>query len=90
MVLIFTTPFAILISLSYVGIEPRFYIHGIYIPALNTSINYTNLNTSIFMDLKFKRVVTLVPLRYRDINITWYYGSNTSFVVGYASVAGFK
>ncbi|XP_057790754.1 uncharacterized protein LOC131007867 [Salvia miltiorrhiza] len=93
-VVLFTSPFVILITLSYVGVKPRFYIQEIYIPSLNNSNthnNATNLNTSIFIDLKFKRVVAHVPLRYEDVNITLYYGSNRSFgAVGSYVVAGFS
>ncbi|KAH6834983.1 hypothetical protein C2S53_019942 [Perilla frutescens var. hirtella] len=43
------------------------------------------------MNLKFKRVVAFVPLRYEDLNITLFYGSNSnrSFPVGYCVVPGF-
>ncbi|KAH6768227.1 hypothetical protein C2S51_013563 [Perilla frutescens var. frutescens] len=94
--LFFVAPFVILITLSYVGVEPRFYIQELYVPALNNNShmsinNATNLNNSIFMDLKFKRVVAFVPLRYEDLNITLFYGSNSnrSFPVGYYVVPGF-
>ncbi|XP_057793356.1 uncharacterized protein LOC131009978 [Salvia miltiorrhiza] len=90
---LFASPFVIITTLSYVGVKPRFYIQEIYIPSLNNSNthNATNLNTSIIIDLKFKRVVAFVPLRYEDVNITLYYGPNRSFgAVGSYVVAGFS
>ncbi|XP_042009766.1 uncharacterized protein LOC121758427 [Salvia splendens] len=84
----------ILITLSYVGVKPRFYIQELYIPSLNTSNslthNFSNPNTSIFIDLKFKRDIAYVEIRYEDINITLFYGPNHTTSVGSALVAGFK
>ncbi|KAL1555593.1 hypothetical protein AAHA92_11310 [Salvia divinorum] len=91
--LFFSSPFVILITLACVGVKPRFYVEELYIPSLNTSNplthNATNPNTSIIIDLEFKRELAHVPLRYRDINVTLYYGQNRSSVGG-AVVAGFS
>ncbi|XP_047949697.1 uncharacterized protein LOC125195607 [Salvia hispanica] len=91
--LLFASPFVILITLSYVGVKPRFYIQELYIPSLNTSnshtLNLSNPNTSIIIDLKFKREIAYVGLRYENINITLFYGPNRTSL-GSALIAGFK
>ncbi|XP_047945264.1 uncharacterized protein LOC125191880 [Salvia hispanica] len=83
----------ILITLSYVGVKPRFYIQELYIPSLNTSnsptLNFSNPNTSIIIDLKFKREIAYVEIRYENINLTLFYGPNRTSL-GSAVVAGFK
>ncbi|XP_047949696.1 uncharacterized protein LOC125195606 [Salvia hispanica] len=68
-------------TLNLVGLKPRLYIEELYIPALNKSTRYntTSLNTSIFMDLKFNRVLAMVALSYQDVNITIFYNSTGYF-----------
>lgn len=81
------------ITLSFVGLTPRLYVQELYVPALNNSIttyNSSSLNTSIFIDLKFKRVVAYVPILYEDINITLCYGLTKIFSVLPGFVQGRK
>ncbi|KAL1560700.1 hypothetical protein AAHA92_10883 [Salvia divinorum] len=70
-------------TLNFVGLKPRLYIQELYVPALNNSTMYnsTTLNASIYIDLKFKRVLAVVPISYGDVNITLFYNS-----VGYSAV----
>ncbi|KAL1555592.1 hypothetical protein AAHA92_11309 [Salvia divinorum] len=84
----------IVVTLAYVGVKPIFYVQELYVPSLNTSNphthNATNPNTSIIIDLKFKREIAYVAIRYEDINVTLYYGPiRSSGSVGSAIVAGF-
>ncbi|XP_047949694.1 uncharacterized protein LOC125195603 [Salvia hispanica] len=84
----------ILTTLAYVGVKPRFYIQELYIPSLNTSNshthNFSNPNTSIIIDLKFKREIAYVEIRYEKINVTLFYGPNrSSGAIGSTVVAGF-
>ncbi|KAL1560692.1 hypothetical protein AAHA92_10875 [Salvia divinorum] len=77
--------------------EPGFYIHQLHVR--EDSINSSNPNTSIFMDLEFKRLLAITPLRYNDVNITLFYASTFAsdrdfcrtvpVAVGYCIVPGF-
>ncbi|XP_047949695.1 uncharacterized protein LOC125195605 [Salvia hispanica] len=91
--LFFVSPFVILITLALLNANPKFYIQELYIPSLNTSNslthNLSNPNTSIIIDLKFKREVASDPLHYENINITLSYGPNRTSV-GSSVVAGFS
>lgn len=68
--------FITIMTLNLVGLKPRLYIEELYIPVLNNSTRY---NTSIFMDLKFNRVLAVVALSYQDVNVTIFYNSTSYF-----------
>ncbi|KAG8386902.1 hypothetical protein BUALT_Bualt03G0197100 [Buddleja alternifolia] len=82
----------IIFALSFVTHKPRLYIEDFYIPALNNSTdlsNTTRLNTFIFIDLKLENVMPFNGLRYDDVNLTFFYGSNRSLAVANHTVSGF-
>ncbi|KAL1561069.1 hypothetical protein AAHA92_03819 [Salvia divinorum] len=81
--------FGIWIYFSFLVLPPHIYIQQLHVQ--ENSIKPSNPNTSIVMDLKFKRNVALTPpLRYGDLNITLYCASCQSFsILGYCVVPGF-
>ncbi|KAK4438625.1 hypothetical protein Salat_0197000 [Sesamum alatum] len=90
LLLILTAPIVIF-SLTLVTHKPKFYIEDLYIPALNNSTqsNATRLNTFIFFDLKLQNVMPFNGLRYGDVNLTFFYGSNRSLPIAGYTVLGF-
>lgn len=88
---IMVSAFITLTVLGFVALEPRLYVQELYVPALvnSTRYNSTSFNTSIYMDLKFKRVSTFIALSYVDLNITLFYNSNRSSSAGYYVFPGF-
>ncbi|XP_047942954.1 uncharacterized protein LOC125189759 [Salvia hispanica] len=75
------------IALYYVtSLQPQFHIQHLHIRENFSSSS--NPNTSIVMDLKFKKPI---GIRFDDLKITLYYAYNQSFsVIGYCIVPGFK
>ncbi|KAL2457919.1 Protein NDR1 [Forsythia ovata] len=71
--------------------KPNFYIQNIYVPALSRSDKSydSRSNNLIFFDLDIENSMTIKGVHYDNINLTFYYGPNTSHPIGNYTVPGF-
>ncbi|KAI5642380.1 hypothetical protein M9H77_00298 [Catharanthus roseus] len=72
---------ALFMWLSLRGSNPTCSIQDFYVPALDLSANSTN-NHSLYFDLKLDNGMKDKGVGYDDVNLTFYYGPNTSLPIG--------
>nr|GMC53769.1 protein NDR1-like [Ipomoea batatas] len=82
---------ALFIWLSLRTTKPSYSIQRFSLPALNKTGNSTSLrsNHTLLFTLRFKNKMKDKGVKYNDIHLTFFYGSNTTFPIANATVPGF-
>ncbi|XP_059277246.1 protein NDR1-like [Lycium barbarum] len=82
---------ALFIWLSLRTTKPSCSIENFYLPALNKSdnSNTTRSNHTLFFQLNLNNKMKDKGVRYDDIKLRFYYGTNTSFLIGNYTVPRF-
>jgi hypothetical protein len=68
---------------------PKCSVVGFYVPALNKTIVGTNASDVISFTISFKDSNNMKGVQYSPVNLTFYYGSDNSFLVGNYVVPSF-
>ncbi|XP_055801393.1 protein NDR1-like [Solanum dulcamara] len=82
---------ALFIWLSLRTSKPSCSLQNFYLPALNISdnSNTTRSNHTLYFQLNLKNKMKDKGVRYDDIKLSFYYGTNTSFPLGNCTIPGF-
>lgn len=82
---------ALFIWLSLRTTKPSYSIRDFSLPALNKTDNSTSTrsNHTLLFTLRFKNKMKDKGVKYGDVHLSFFYGSNTSFPIGNATVPGF-
>lgn len=83
---IWVVTFVVLFALSNEASNYNIYVQDVYIPALDISTSNgttTSFNTSILVDLKYKRRLAIFSLDYKDRELVLHYAHGIIPVAGY-------
>lgn len=85
---------ALVLWLSFRTTKPKCSINDFYVPGLDKSVNSNNnasrRNNNLSFQLNLKNEMKDKAVRYDDITLKFYYGTNTSYPIGNFTVEGFK
>lgn len=86
---------ALVLWLSFRTTKPKCSINDFYVPGLDKSVNNNNnnatrRNNNLSFQLNLKNEMKDKAVRYDDITLKFYYGTNTSYPIGNFTVEGFK